>query len=479
MFDLFVLWLFFFFVSSGVASLTCSDASSWSSSSDITEPVSPASPASSQPSPLGQPPLDNSSASHHFVATGSVRVEEQLIDSEQKCLVNHISEKQIVQRKAFLHKPHLAVSASCVTNLKRHRRYSDSISTEMVHRHTSGDICVRERGKRARQLSGDSVSVSSNRVNSSDNRTLEERLGSNAADLKWLPLLWRNKSNTHSVETNQSCKLLVTNQRQSWPLAKRLQQQKSGQLKITEFFSTQVKQHWNYSRFSDVENKDDKFSSAVNNPNWRMPISRVAIVSVAQVDHHNDDGTFNPRPLVTNVGLEKPLTTRPLDGISPMKSPGPAPIRFPIDKVTTCHKNDASTLSTGVKMVQCLWQNCPSRLTSGQSLLEHIQNDHVASQASTHPSISVWSESGANADAVASSNSCDELYSCQWEGCKVQGRTSSSRAWLERHVLLHGGHKPFRCIVDLCEQRFNSQVISCSTEDLKQISIILPFWCWT
>jgi hypothetical protein len=24
---------------------------------------------------------------------------------------------------------------------------------------------------------------------------------------------------------------------------------------------------------------------------------------------------------------------------------------------------------------------------------------------------------------------------------------------------LHGGHKPFRCIVDLCEQRFNSQVI--------------------
>jgi hypothetical protein len=26
--------------------------------------------------------------------------------------------------------------------------------------------------------------------------------------------------------------------------------------------------------------------------------------------------------------------------------------------------------------------------------------------------------------------------------------------------LLHGGHKPFRCIVDLCEQRFNSQVIN-------------------
>jgi hypothetical protein len=47
---------------------------------------------------------------------------------------------------------------------------------------------------------------------------------------------------------------------------------------------------------------------------------------------------------------------------------------------------------------------------------------------------------------------------CQWQGCKVQGRTSCSRRWLERHVLSHGGNKPFRCIVDGCGCRFSSQV---------------------
>jgi hypothetical protein len=40
----------------------------------------------------------------------------------------------------------------------------------------------------------------------------------------------------------------------------------------------------------------------------------------------------------------------------------------------------------------------------------------------------------------------------------VYARTSCSRSWLERHVLSHGGNKPFRCIVDGCGQRFSSQV---------------------
>lgn len=48
---------------------------------------------------------------------------------------------------------------------------------------------------------------------------------------------------------------------------------------------------------------------------------------------------------------------------------------------------------------------------------------------------------------------------CQWQGCKVQGRSSCSRRWLERHVLSHGGNKPFRCIVDGCGSRFSSQVM--------------------
>lgn len=55
-----------------------------------------------------------------------------------------------------------------------------------------------------------------------------------------------------------------------------------------------------------------------------------------------------------------------------------------------------------------------------------------------------------------------ENYVCLWVGCKVYARTSCSRSWLERHVLSHGGNKPFRCIVDGCGQRFSSQVCTFS-----------------
>lgn len=56
------------------------------------------------------------------------------------------------------------------------------------------------------------------------------------------------------------------------------------------------------------------------------------------------------------------------------------------------------------------------------------------------------------------SQASSEHYVCLWVGCKVHGRTSCSRSWLERHVLGHAGNKPFRCIVDGCGCRFNSQV---------------------
>ncbi len=51
-----------------------------------------------------------------------------------------------------------------------------------------------------------------------------------------------------------------------------------------------------------------------------------------------------------------------------------------------------------------------------------------------------------------------ETFICLWSGCKVFGRPSCSRTWLERHVLSHGGNKPYKCIVDNCGQRFSSQV---------------------
>jgi hypothetical protein len=50
-------------------------------------------------------------------------------------------------------------------------------------------------------------------------------------------------------------------------------------------------------------------------------------------------------------------------------------------------------------------------------------------------------------------------YKCFWEGCKVYGKGSSSKSWLEKHVMSHGGNKPFQCIVDGCKHRFGTQVI--------------------
>ena len=40
----------------------------------------------------------------------------------------------------------------------------------------------------------------------------------------------------------------------------------------------------------------------------------------------------------------------------------------------------------------------------------------------------------------------DFQYKCLWKGCKVFGRASSSKSWLEKHVAGHvdGGQKPFQ-----------------------------------
>ena len=52
----------------------------------------------------------------------------------------------------------------------------------------------------------------------------------------------------------------------------------------------------------------------------------------------------------------------------------------------------------------------------------------------------------------------DEVYVCLWAGCKVRGKTSCSKSWLEKHVPTHGGKFNFACMVGGCKQRFTSQV---------------------
>ncbi|XP_014254968.1 zinc finger protein jing homolog [Cimex lectularius] len=88
-----------------------------------------------------------------------------------------------------------------------------------------------------------------------------------------------------------------------------------------------------------------------------------------------------------------------------------------------------------VSDVICRWTDCDAKFNTTSALLEHLQITHVNSQT------------------------LGEYFVCQWIDCKVFERKSCSRTWLERHVLSHGGNKPYRCIVDGCGQRFSSQTL--------------------
>ena len=79
----------------------------------------------------------------------------------------------------------------------------------------------------------------------------------------------------------------------------------------------------------------------------------------------------------------------------------------------------------------CNWKSCGKELEPAE-LMEHIQSCHVRCQDG-------------------------ESFVCLWNGCKVYNKSSSSRRWLERHILGHSGDKPFRCIVDKCGMQFTSQ----------------------
>ncbi|KAL0102082.1 hypothetical protein PUN28_018553 [Cardiocondyla obscurior] len=110
---------------------------------------------------------------------------------------------------------------------------------------------------------------------------------------------------------------------------------------------------------------------------------------------------------------------------SPILS-APTTIRFP---ARAPEKDRSQSTDSGT----CRWDKCEASFESVGGLLEHLQAAHINTQTG------------------------GDNFVCHWQGCKVQGRTSCSRRWLERHVLSHGGNKPFRCIVDGCGCRFSSQ----------------------
>lgn len=141
----------------------------------------------------------------------------------------------------------------------------------------------------------------------------------------------------------------------------------------------------------------------------------------------NTDTSMADKPFETSLTPNLPERSK-----SPMLSQ-PKTIRFPVDRhamrmgVKGSRRSDAARLD-GV----CYWEGCNKKFDSNSCLLDHLQTHHVNPQ--TGP------------------------FACLWSGCKVHGRKSCSRTWLERHVLPHGGKKTYKCIVDGCGLRFGSQV---------------------
>ncbi|XP_055313406.1 zinc finger protein jing isoform X2 [Sitodiplosis mosellana] len=102
----------------------------------------------------------------------------------------------------------------------------------------------------------------------------------------------------------------------------------------------------------------------------------------------------------------------------------PKTIRFPANG--SRNANDRRTAGC------CYWDDCNENCETSSNLLDHLQTKHVNPQQAP--------------------------FSCRWANCKVHGRESCSRKWLERHVLSHGGSKLFKCIFEKCRMRFGSQL---------------------
>ncbi|RLU15996.1 hypothetical protein DMN91_011754 [Ooceraea biroi] len=152
------------------------------------------------------------------------------------------------------------------------------------------------------------------------------------------------------------------------------------------------------------------------------PISRLSPPS--EEDGKSEEAQATPVD-EDDVDEEDSRSSESKPSLSPILS-APTTIRFP---ARAPEKDRPQATDSGI----CRWDKCEASFESVGGLLEHLQAAHINTQTG------------------------GDNFVCQWQGCKVQGRTSCSRRWLERHVLSHGGNKPFRCIVDGCGCRFSSQ----------------------
>lgn len=78
---------------------------------------------------------------------------------------------------------------------------------------------------------------------------------------------------------------------------------------------------------------------------------------------------------------------------------------------------------------KCKWDSCQYE---GFELAEHVNTEHV--------------------DPMVD----QEIVYCLWKECRMFNKPCYSHEWLQRHVRMHTGEKPFKCIIVGCVASFLS-----------------------
>lgn len=91
-----------------------------------------------------------------------------------------------------------------------------------------------------------------------------------------------------------------------------------------------------------------------------------------------------------------------------------------------------SSTAPSRKTILCKWMDCtlPGPYGTVQELADHVRTQHVENFNS------------------------QDIVLCLWEGCKVYNVPCQKKSWLPQHMRRHTNERPYKCIMNGCNQSF-------------------------